>query len=305
MGEIQFSNQYPAELASSITTGSTTLPLKSGHGANFPAIAQGTDKYFFVTIVNPAGAREIVKIVQRAAGSDTLVVGSSMADQPGGNVSGRAQEGTSALAITYTNPHVIELRLTKGTMEWLSRAVPAGEVILFEKDTAVVGYTLKTDVDDGLVYVTKGSVAGGEAGGAAEAGLTQSGSQAADGSAEEDGEVADFLRNLVRGHGNVTGADNVVSLMARVADAPAMPQETLATIACVRVWSARSLAFERVVAAWYSSWVFAAFDVPCGRTQSSMAMISEVIVSAASSGWSCWAMRPGTMTWFANLVSTR
>jgi hypothetical protein len=34
----------------------------------------------------------------------------------------------------------------------------------------------------------------------------------------------------------------------------------------------------------YSAWLLAALDVPCGSTQSSIAMISEVIVSAASSG---------------------
>lgn len=43
--------------------------------------------------------------------------------------------------------------------------VPSGEIILFEKDTAVTGYTLQTDKDDMLVYITKGSAAGGETGG--------------------------------------------------------------------------------------------------------------------------------------------
>jgi hypothetical protein len=43
--------------------------------------------------------------------------------------------------------------------------IPTGEIILFEKDTAVVGYSLLAGYDDGLVYVTKGSAAGGETGG--------------------------------------------------------------------------------------------------------------------------------------------
>ena len=42
--------------------------------------------------------------------------------------------------------------------------IPSGEIILFEKDTAVVGYTLLTDKDDMVIYVTKGSGAGGETG---------------------------------------------------------------------------------------------------------------------------------------------
>lgn len=44
-------------------------------------------------------------------------------------------------------------------------SVPKNEIILFEKDTSVLGYTLLTDIDDEVIYVTKGSGAGGAAGG--------------------------------------------------------------------------------------------------------------------------------------------
>jgi hypothetical protein len=43
--------------------------------------------------------------------------------------------------------------------------IPSGEIIVFDKDTVVIGYTLKTDKDDMLLFITKGSVAGGETGG--------------------------------------------------------------------------------------------------------------------------------------------
>jgi len=42
--------------------------------------------------------------------------------------------------------------------------IPRLSVVLFEADTAVVGYTLLTGVNDSLVYVTKGSSNQGEAG---------------------------------------------------------------------------------------------------------------------------------------------
>lgn len=51
-------------------------------------------------------------------------------------------------------------------------AVPVGAIVLFESDTALAGYTLLTDQDDDVVYITKGSGAGGEAGGTAKAGST-------------------------------------------------------------------------------------------------------------------------------------
>jgi hypothetical protein len=38
--------------------------------------------------------------------------------------------------------------------------IPSGETILFEKDTVVTGYTLETDFDDGVVYVTSGGQPG-------------------------------------------------------------------------------------------------------------------------------------------------
>jgi hypothetical protein len=50
--------------------------------------------------------------------------------------------------------------------------IPTGEIILFEKDTVVTGYSLLTTVDDGVVYITKGSAAGGETGGTAKTGGT-------------------------------------------------------------------------------------------------------------------------------------
>jgi len=52
--------------------------------------------------------------------------------------------------------------------------IPAGEVILFESDTAVIGYTLLTTQDDAVVYITKGSGSGGEVGGTQKAGSTWS-----------------------------------------------------------------------------------------------------------------------------------
>jgi hypothetical protein len=51
-------------------------------------------------------------------------------------------------------------------------AIPSGETILFYKDTAVIGYTLDTDVDDTVVYITKGSAAGGQVGGSDTTGST-------------------------------------------------------------------------------------------------------------------------------------
>lgn len=52
-----------------------------------------------------------------------------------------------------------------GTLSWKFQSVPSTKTVIFEKDTAVTGYTLETGHDDGVLYITKGSAAGGETGG--------------------------------------------------------------------------------------------------------------------------------------------
>ena len=52
--------------------------------------------------------------------------------------------------------------------------VPSGSIILFEADTAIVGYSLLVDQDDMIAYITKGSAAGGETGGSLKSGGTWS-----------------------------------------------------------------------------------------------------------------------------------
>ncbi len=59
-----------------------------------------------------------------------------------------------------------------GTCSWEYASVPSGEIFLFEKNTAVTGYSLLTTHDDGVVYITKGSAAGGETGGTNKSGGT-------------------------------------------------------------------------------------------------------------------------------------
>jgi len=46
-----------------------------------------------------------------------------------------------------------------------SGGLPSGATILVKSDTAITGFTLVTSDDDGVVYITKGSAAGGDSGG--------------------------------------------------------------------------------------------------------------------------------------------
>ena len=68
--------------------------------------------------------------------------------------------------------HILYTTDVQGTLSYVYGSVPAGETIIFEDNTAVTGYTLETDHDDGIIYITKGSAAAGETGGTNKSGGT-------------------------------------------------------------------------------------------------------------------------------------
>jgi hypothetical protein len=102
------------------------------------------------------------------------------APSPHGN-GHHSQTYITASGVTFTNLNTNGSVGTGGSQvafgnhthaEFSNPSIPAGEMILFYKDTAVAGYNLITSVDDRLVYITKGSGAGGNPGGAAKPGST-------------------------------------------------------------------------------------------------------------------------------------
>jgi hypothetical protein len=89
-------------------------------------------------------------------------------------VDGDAQIDGS-LKITTGSPlsgKIIYTSNAQGTFSYVYASVPSGETIIFDEDTAVTGYTLLTTVNDSLIYITKGSAAGGETGGTNKSGGT-------------------------------------------------------------------------------------------------------------------------------------
>lgn len=56
-------------------------------------------------------------------------------------------------------------QVSQGTHTHSNIDIPVGTTMLIESDTQITGWTLETDIDDELVYITKGSGAGGDTGG--------------------------------------------------------------------------------------------------------------------------------------------
>lgn len=70
------------------------------------------------------------------------------------------------------NEYVLQSDNNLGDCSFSYRSIPLNSKVLFESDTAVIGYTLRTNLDDALVYIEKGSAAGGEPGNAFKSGST-------------------------------------------------------------------------------------------------------------------------------------
>lgn len=121
MGQQLFANNVIMTLAGNLAAADTSFTVKSGDGAQCPAIAATDENWFLLTIINKDNAREIIKIIEHVSGSDTFTIGSSAAVPHTAAVAGRAYEAINgvqtALAITAADDHSIRLNITAGTVE--------------------------------------------------------------------------------------------------------------------------------------------------------------------------------------------
>lgn len=123
---ILFTNNAATTLASSITSGDTSLTVASGGGALFPNPT--SPDYFLVTLVGVSGTpTEIVKVTARSTDTFTIV---------------RGQEGTTPSA--FTGGDKVELRITAATMNSAAQAGLASGVITENSTTVTTNYTQST-----------------------------------------------------------------------------------------------------------------------------------------------------------------
>jgi hypothetical protein len=128
MGNIRFTNNASAELASGITNSQTTITVEAGKGALFPVVSGAT--YAIATIESDLGVIEIVRITGVAG--DVLTVT-------------RAQEGT--IGVAFSSGSRIECRLTAAIVgEFYQKT---GDTLLGNMDCD--GFTLVDPVLSGMV----------------------------------------------------------------------------------------------------------------------------------------------------------
>lgn len=103
---IKFANNARSTLAAGVNASATTMVLAPATGGRFPSLGAGD--FFIITVYQPSGVNEIVKVTARNGDSLTVV---------------RAQEGTTAL--TFAAGAFVSHQPTAGQLETLTNAETA------------------------------------------------------------------------------------------------------------------------------------------------------------------------------------
>jgi hypothetical protein len=69
---IKFVNNSEAQLAAGISDSATALTLKAGQGAYFPTVVLASGDYFYCTLIDISGNREVIKVTEHQSGTDVF-----------------------------------------------------------------------------------------------------------------------------------------------------------------------------------------------------------------------------------------
>lgn len=145
MGNIVFTNNATGTLAANISDVATSLTLGSGEGALFPN-PTGSE-YFYITVYDANGTKEVMKVTARATDTFTVV---------------RAQDGTSAAAFTTANSTQVDLRVTAAVLE--NCAQLDGNNALVGNQTVTGDVTASGTVQGATGTITANATVGGTLG---------------------------------------------------------------------------------------------------------------------------------------------
>jgi hypothetical protein len=138
---IKFSNNADAVLSAGITAVATTLTL-TANGADFPEIVNGSGDYFYFTITNIAGVREICKCTHHTSGSNTF------------QVIERGVDGTTGTA--YSAADKVQIRLPRIALDELVAAHVANAAAIASNDTDIAALQAKDTADEQKLYAPTG-----------------------------------------------------------------------------------------------------------------------------------------------------
>jgi hypothetical protein len=118
---VKFSNNAEGTLSAGINAVVTTLTLNAGEGAYFPIVSAGASDYFWATLTNVAGQREIIKVTQHSAG-DVFQTIERAADS--------IQEEAVPTAYSFSTNDTCQLRLNKEALLGFSQGTTETSYII-------------------------------------------------------------------------------------------------------------------------------------------------------------------------------
>ena len=132
---IKYVNNSESTLAGGIAAGATALTVAAGEGIKFPTIVAASGDYFYATLVDITGNREVVKVTEHQVGTDVFQVMERAADAIG--------NGTPT-AYAFSAADKVQCRLPSAAI-----MAPDGTTSsTFQIDTDGTGITLKHDTQE-------------------------------------------------------------------------------------------------------------------------------------------------------------
>jgi hypothetical protein len=142
---IKFTNNAEGTLTAGLTSIATIdLTLTAGDGLLFPTIVLGAGNYFYATLVDSSGNREIIKVTEHQAGTDvfqTIV---------------REQDDTTGIAFSIGDK--VQLRLPKVILEEYRNDIASNQAQIITNDTDIA--TNASDIDTIELYQVLGAPSG-------------------------------------------------------------------------------------------------------------------------------------------------
>jgi hypothetical protein len=147
---ILFTNNAEGTLTAGVDSGDTTnMTLTAGDGVLFPTVVLASGNYFYVTLVDSSGNREIIQVTEHQAGTDVF------------QTFVRAQDDTDAIAFSIGDK--VQLRLPKVILEEYrddintnTVGVAANLAAIGTNDTDIAALQARDTADEQVLYAPSG-----------------------------------------------------------------------------------------------------------------------------------------------------
>jgi hypothetical protein len=140
---IKFTNNAEGTLTAGVGSGDTTnMTLTAGDGLLFPTIVLASGNYFYATLVDQSGNREIVNVTEHQEGTDVF------------QTFVRAQDDTDAIGFQIGDK--VQIRFPKIVLEEFRDDIAANLAAIESNDSDIAAIEAKSTADEQVLYGPSG-----------------------------------------------------------------------------------------------------------------------------------------------------